>query len=867
MKIPTSLLVRSATIAIAATCASQAHAQDVGQAPEPQGESTAPTMAAPTPTEAQGIVVTGIRASLASAQARKREADAVVDSIVAEDIGKLPDINTTEALQRVSGVQVSRDVGEGGSVAIRGLSQVLTTVNGRVALFSLQDVPAELLSGIDVYKTPTADLIEGGIGGVIDLRTRRPLDFDGFELSGSARARYSDLADDIQPMVTLLASNRWDVGEGEMGLLLSGAYQRRSYRQDLLSVGVPAPRTDLIAGEEVIAPNGDYELGVRGLRTRLGLDGMFQWKPNPDLEFYLQGSYVKLKTEQDQFALYNQSLGVPVVPGSVSVFEGTNDFATGTFVDLPFRTFGVARDLDDESQQYAAGTRWESDMARVSGEVSYSTATDALYYSELDLAAVAPEATLDLTGDIPGIQFSGVDLTNLGSYNVGPLTRSENHTDNELWAGRVDAEILVDSSFLRGFRVGTRYSMESQDFIPIRFYQAPSSTLAATDYADLYQAVPINDTFDNSSSLQHDYLVSIPDLLRDDFEAVRERLGITQAPAISEASVYDINQQTLAAYGMVLIDTDIGLPVDGNIGVRVVETDLEVGGNRNVGGVLTPITRSNAYTSVLPSANLRVHLGDELQLRLSASQTLTRPTFSQLSPAMTLVPGQGAGTSGNPELEPLRADQLDASLEWYPTSTTSMYLAGFYRKVKGFVFTTVTPNVVIDGISYNITQPNNGEDGTIRGLEIGGQTFLDFLPAPFDGLGLQGNYTFVDSETPSAIEGYTTPLPQLSKHSFNISGIYETGPISARIAYNYRSRFFQSVYAGSGSVGASPIYAKGYGWLDASINYDLTDRVTVSLEGSNLTRTEIFSYYTVETRPNSYAIDDIQVLAGVRFSL
>ena len=182
-------------VALGALPAGAAQAQDAATAPPSEGVAQAAG-------EDEAIVVTGLRASLQSAQARKRNADQIVDSIVAEDIGKLPDVNTTEALQRISGVQIARDRGEGGSVAIRGLSQVLTTVNGREVVtiaapgggagtrgFNLQDFPAELLAGIDVYKTPSANLIEGGIGGLIDLRTRRPLDFKGLFLSGSIIGR------------------------------------------------------------------------------------------------------------------------------------------------------------------------------------------------------------------------------------------------------------------------------------------------------------------------------------------------------------------------------------------------------------------------------------------------------------------------------------------------------------------------------------------------------------------------------------------------------------------------------------------------------------------------------------------------------
>jgi iron complex outermembrane receptor protein len=193
---------------------------------------------------ANEIVVTGVRASLRSAAEVKRNATTIVDSIVAEDIGKLPDNNATEALQRVTGVQVSRDLGEGGSIAIRGLPQVETTLNGRETFtagggrtFNLQDFPAELISRIDVYKASQADLIEGGLGGLVDLQTRRPLDLPGFTVGASARAMYADSVKKTTPSGSLFVSDKWDTGIGEIGLLGSFSYQDRKYRQDIDSTG------------------------------------------------------------------------------------------------------------------------------------------------------------------------------------------------------------------------------------------------------------------------------------------------------------------------------------------------------------------------------------------------------------------------------------------------------------------------------------------------------------------------------------------------------------------------------------------------------------------------------------------------------
>ncbi|WP_343228020.1 TonB-dependent receptor [Stakelama flava] len=877
-----------AVVALLASGALPAHAADRdansskaadgvanAQTQTPQDQTITPAQA----DAASDIVVTGIRASLQSAQARKRNADAIVDSIVADDIGKLPDNNTTEALQRISGIQVSRDRGEGGSVAIRGLSQVLTTLDGREIFtagggrgYNLQDFPAEQLAGVDVYKTPTADLIEGGIGGVIDLRTRRPLDMDGFVVSGSLRGRYQDLVDKVSPLGSLLISDKWNTGAGEMGLLVSGSYQERAFRSDIEAVGAPSERNDLITGRTIVTPNGDYEPLIDGKRRRIGLGATFQWKPTPELEFYAQAGYQEFRSIQQQRGLNNPSNGLSVVPGSVETFDGTDDFMRGTFQNLSASTFGVTRDTYDKNQQYSAGFDWDRGAARLTGDFTYQHSTNDLYYTEQDLKVTIPLATLDLSGKTPTMSFDGIDLTDINNYTLGYTVRSENHYTGNSYAGRLDGEFEIDSPFLSGFKTGARIQKMDTAFTPIRFFYQPSTTTSAAGYSSLFETMPFDDFFQSNPAFPQGYFTAITSSLRNDFDGVRNALGVSAAPAVDPASVYDMSETTVAGYAEMLFKVDSGLRFDSNVGVRFIKTSLNIDGNQRstVGGVttITPQTYNNDYVSVLPSANVRFHLTDELQLRLAASQTLTRPNFSQLSPAFTLVPAQGQGSGGNPNLEPLRADQLDASLEYYFSPTGSLYLAGFYRKVKGFIFTS-SNRQVINGIDYVISQPTNGDDGKIKGVEVGGQTFFDFLPAPFDGFGVQANYTYIDSSTPSAIANYTTPLPNLSKSSFNISGLYEKYGLSIRVAYNYRSKYLSGLYGLPLAAGGSqniPIYRKGYGWLDASINYDVTPNVTLTLEGSNLLRTREFTYFDQTTRPNNISIDDRQVMAGVRFT-
>jgi len=195
-------------------------------------------------TEQQGsldtVIVTGVRASVQSALDEKKNSDQFQESIVAEDIGKLPDNNVIEALQHLTGVQISRNAAEANQLLIRGLPDIATLLNGREIFTSngrfitLQDIPAELLSRVDVQKSSRADDIEGGIAALIDVRLHRPFDFDKPQLAASVRGVYSDLSKKTDPIASILGSNRWQTSVGEVGVLADVFFSKDQYKEEIL---------------------------------------------------------------------------------------------------------------------------------------------------------------------------------------------------------------------------------------------------------------------------------------------------------------------------------------------------------------------------------------------------------------------------------------------------------------------------------------------------------------------------------------------------------------------------------------------------------------------------------------------------------
>ena len=374
--------------------------------------------------QVEEVVIQGIRASLNKALENKRENTQIIDSIVAEDIGKFPDNNVVEALQRVTGVQTTnRASGEVSGVSIRGLADVHTTVNGRDVFtgagraIALQDIPASLLSNVTVYKTRSADQVERGIAGSIDIKTHRPFDFDGSKVVLAARGIYADQSDEIDPNVSALASNRWDLGDaGEIGALINISFAETNYRNDTMTAGAVFPffnadphynytKYQMIPNE--YAPNNpiwqagleqgipssagstlnvngeafDYLLmrdavfgaSFTGLRKRPAASVSLQWAPNDELEFIAEGFYTGFRNSSQNAMWFSNvlehqqgNIDIPLV------YEGTNVVKEHQGKgNVGFQSGDYSSGKTD-SFLYALGANWTpTDNVKVKSEIVY----------------------------------------------------------------------------------------------------------------------------------------------------------------------------------------------------------------------------------------------------------------------------------------------------------------------------------------------------------------------------------------------------------------------------------------------------------------------------------------------------------------
>lgn len=344
--------------------------------------------------------------------------------------------------------------------------------------------------------------------------------------------------------------------------------------------------------------------------------------------------------------------------------------------------------------------------------------------------------------------------------------------------------------------------------------------------------------------------------------------GFAPPPGWDPHNHFSINEETLAGYVMASFKGTAIVPFSGNIGVRYVSTDDKDTGwstTTNAAGVTsyTPYGTDHKYSNVLPSLNVKFSITDELLARFAASEVVTRPNFPDLDPTVVLNPFFGTASAGNPNLKPLEAKQVDTSLEWYFSKSGYLYGGAFYKDIHNFQYTAVESQVY-NGSAYETTLQQNGPKGTITGLELGFQDFFTFLPQPFDGLGTALNTTKLYPKTPAGAEGLEAPLPQLSKNSLNAILMYEKGPYSMRVAYNWRSTFIESIIGSTGNIQAS--FRKPYGILDMSASYRVTDNITATFSAQNLTQPLRATYYSIPQYTEETQTEDRNFSFGLRFS-
>lgn len=865
------------------------------------------------------VVVTGIRGSMRESIDRKRNADNVVDALIAVDIAKFPDQNLAESLQRIPGVAIDRVRGEGSQVSIRGLGPqfVNVLINGRTALsgaggsaagaiggltnnrsFRFDSMQADLVQAVEVYKSSQANLLEGGMGGTVNIQTRRPFDNGGRRImAGSATMTADELADDTGYSVSGVFSDTF--AAETFGVLFSVSADDRTTREDWFNIpdyepkvfnsavdasGTALPPCELL---EIASPTagcgytaGNIRLGVIAEdKQRLNLSSALQWRPRDDLEVTLDLLHSELDRNYIDYQVPLRSQA-GLAGGATEVHLNDNDITTFFATDRARpRPFPREFDTKSEQQQIAVNVNYMlTDQWELSFDVSRTEAdVDELQTSTYyDIAAGLP-VTFDIEGGFtPEITVDG-DLLDASTYTFSLFTDAENNSTDEETQFRVDATYNFDNG--AAFHAGISHRSADREYetyslsIGTRFGDFLNEPL--TNVA--FSPIPYSDAFsgiEGASSWPTQWLSADPDSVRQTYlvdrrdEIPDERFTNADSAGSEE---FVIEETTTAAYFMIEFAGELGdIPFSANAGARWVRVERDSTGNvqpienvvfNDASGVfvfeLGPSesqTFKSSEAEVLPALNMKFDLTEDLVGRFAWGKTMTQPGFSQLNPGGFKLASTRRVVEGNPFLEPYIAEQMDLGIEWYPTDNAIFALNAFAKEVDSFIITITELEEFIDPntglpipdpesggtVLLSRQSPRNEEGAFIGGVEFAVQYAFTNLPSPWDGFGVQFNHTWVDTDAefvnPSS--GATFDVPGLSEHTTNAVVFYEKDRFSGRIAWNRRDSYLVTV----ASTRSNPEFTNPYYQLDLSLGFNITDKISVVFEAINLTDENLEEY-------------------------
>lgn len=865
-----SLLCGASALGLIATVGSAA-AQDSAStsASAPEQEATS-----------DDIVVSGYRLSLETAQAIKKDSDQIVDSIVAEDIGKLPDSTGAETLARVTGVSVERVTGEAAAIRVRGLPDLTTTYNGR-ELFTaegrsvaLQDFPSGTISRFDVYKTGAANLIEPGIAGEIDVRSRKPFDFKDFRVAGGVTGLHWQNSQRLGVEANLLVSKRWNTGIGEIGVLIEGSYTDNKFIDD--------HRTNNNAiqtrpANAATYPNAQYPalLTIQpdvSNRFRPSVGAAVQWRPSSDLEIYSDFLFQGFRGRGRGYGLQIQA-GTGATLSNVTYCEGSTTQICKMTATGGNATSAYQAGQFSQTDTYQAGTGfiWTPGRARIRGDFAF---TDSVFTSTNFQTAQTTLATGTRVFDFDNAEAGGgtatvtdIDLTNAANWRYSGFSQANSRNHGRSYQAKLDAEVPVAAGPFDKLQFGARFNdrgadSEALSTDPTTNTSLLSGTITAGTPGSLLTAaplelVPVDPSYKNDPTNHprtwvtptRQSVIHYADYIRA--MASNPLLRTIGMPARTRN--YDSGEKSYAAYLQTHYEVDLGgTRIDGQIGLRAVRTETDISGLQTTvrSGVRTivPISRSKTYDDYLPNVSARIRFSPELQARLAFTKTRTRPSFGQLNPTITINPQAGctgtgcvaSASGGNPDLEPIKSTNYDASLEYYFSRSGSATVQVFQRDIVGFINNRTLSYQDPDLGTVNVNQPANGEQGRIRGVEAGFRTFLNFdgLPEWMRDFGVLANYTYLDhwsvlSQSVQVTLPGRQPITNVSKHLANAQFFYENKSVSLRASYNYRSsfRFYSQIDA---AVGTLPTFERGRGVLDLSAGINPTSNLSLTFNASNI---------------------------------
>ena len=822
---PARILLLTASAA-ALLASSQAHAQQIEE-----------------------VVVRGIRLSLEQAAESKRQSEAIVDVVSADDLGRLPDKNAAEAVARLPGVSITQDQGEGRYVSIRGASPNLNsvTLNG-LAVGTVEEnsrrVPfdilgGELLGSIEVVKAVTPDLEANAIGGFINVKTPSPYDYDDkFFGRGSASISDDEFSGFNPYAVNLQAGGKFGSAE-TIGILLGVSYTNRHY----ITKGLYVDDWREVAGIDRGAPEGHKFNRYDLQRERMTLTGNIEFKPDDDNLYYVRALWTD--ADESEIRYRNRNYFTRSADG----VNLNGDGSSGSYTNQRIRFELRAEDKERQIGNFAVGGENTFNNLEIEYAASYIDNHTSEPNQNWVFQGNISSGTFDMAPDLFIVNANTADLVSranemgLNGYSTQML-----EDDDKGWQGKLDVKYNLNTASFDGYiKAGGLFrSMKKTQDIAEDAYSSGSGGTTAFNAGlpgilsgdllggdvkgQFYQVGPrlsltgLRDftaaNISNGSVLEFEAGDSLAEDILSDFETKEDIL-----------SAYVMGSATFGEW------TVLG-------GVRLEYTDVEATSFDFVNGTTaTAVVRGGNYTNILPSVHVTYRSkAMPIVLRGAWTNTLGRPEYADITARRVISrvesdPGvfDGSVSQGNPDLKAFESMNFDLSAEYYLDGGGLLSVAGFYKDIDGFIFNEVVTqtNVTFENQFYDslvTTTPLNANSGTIKGAEFQYSQQFSFLPWPFNGLGASASLTLVDSKI--SVPGRTDKLPFIGQADtvYSITGFYQLGPFEAVLSYDWADDILVDV--GGGIDG--DFYDENYGRLDLRTVYRVTDNINVFLDVLNI---------------------------------
>ena len=875
------------------------------------------------------VTVTGGYArSLERAVDLKRSNIGFSDSIVATDVADFPEQNLAEALQRMPGVTIERNKGLGSKVSVRGLPSEFTHVSinnlatasgsgGRDVQFDI--FASDVVQTVTVQKSPTAADEEGGIAGSVYIETARPFDYAEPKFSAAAEAANNSINGKTDPKISFLASDTW----GDWGGLVSFSKAKRTNRTDsnsginfrpmgrfLEASGTRGTQAAAVLARDagiVINNRMDKDATNRiifqdKVGDRIYLNEQDQWGATASLQFKpseafsvsfdaMLGGY---DTHEDEYDAAAYSASSRSTLDTIHSYDADTLSRYGMVVlrDVSYTAtqheiLSKERFANTDYRQFSSKLDWTVGSWDIDALVGYSGARRDADYANLKHVAYAPSRTRWTAhgGEtVASAASNGFDMYNApGKYLFEAYETEIEHVKDDKYAAQLDVRRSMDLAFfpaLTNVKFGARYTDKSKEraFGSTKIQGPTAGSAAWVNTRTLADSNPgwISDIVPGGgykpSSL--DWLQVSNSYARNTFRDA----GFTTP--LDPGQFYQVDEKTLALYAMTDLYFDIGsVPVYANLGVRSIDTQVDSAGFHPVqnadgssGYTPTPISSSGDYSDLLPSFNMTAEIADGLVLRAAASETLMRPSLTDIAYRRTVSWSSFRFMDGNPALKPTTAKQWEVGLEKYLENGGLLAASYFSKKIDGVVrqsLTGIVPNVEkrnangsLDGYyDFEVYQPVNA-DGSykVTGVELVAQLPLSMLHPALEGWGINANYTQLDNSLTGASDlDIPTPPEGLAEKAYNFTLYYENDRFDARVSYNYKDAYVEYIH-----LNMYPVYRDAYGQTDASIGFRLNDTWKLSLDAINVFDEETSGYTIDRSFPTQYEFSGRRIGLGIR---